>query len=226
MLASETLGRLRVFLSHSHHDARIARDLRAALSQYRFRVFVAHEDIRPSAEWQQTILKELRRCDIFIPILTTHFRSSFWTDQETGIAVDREVIILPLKIDIDPYGFIAKYQAFKLRKSISEESSWSIVKALAGHPAVASGIRDQVIHVAMDSNTFDEAAANVKRLVTLGPFSTTQVRTIFRGAADKRNIYGCFKARPYLEELIAGNQSKIGHELVAAYRESVRSWGG
>jgi hypothetical protein len=65
------------------------------LSTFGMDVFLAHDDLQPSAEWQKEIVQALRKCDVFIPLLTRSFHSSLWTDQETGIAIARKKLILP-----------------------------------------------------------------------------------------------------------------------------------
>jgi len=51
--------------------------------------------------------------DGMIVILHPGFQESKWTDQEVGVAIGRMVPIIPIKVGLDPYGFIGKYQALK-----------------------------------------------------------------------------------------------------------------
>ena len=73
---------LRVFLSYSYVDRGMARDLKSELEPYGIEVFLAHEDILPSTEWQEEIVMSIKGCDVFIPILTASFSESSWTDQQ------------------------------------------------------------------------------------------------------------------------------------------------
>ncbi len=108
---------MKIFLSYSHLDKRLAGKIKMYLRQYGVKVFLAHDDIEPSEEWADKILEELRDCDVFMPILTKHFNKSNWTDQETGCALIINKLIVPLKGDVDPHGFISRYQARGLNKS-------------------------------------------------------------------------------------------------------------
>ncbi|OGK57195.1 hypothetical protein A3H83_03010 [Candidatus Roizmanbacteria bacterium RIFCSPLOWO2_02_FULL_39_8] len=47
--------------------------------------------------------------------MSDHFRLSLFTDQETGIAIALNKKIIPIKISMNPYGFIHKLQALKCR---------------------------------------------------------------------------------------------------------------
>jgi hypothetical protein len=78
---------MKIFLSYSHLDKRLAGKIKKYLLQYGVKVFLAHDDIEPSEEWADKILEELRDCHVFMPILTKHFNKSNWTDQETGCAL-------------------------------------------------------------------------------------------------------------------------------------------
>lgn len=76
----------RVFLSYSHKDRVIAGSIKTTLGSEALEVFMAHEDIQPSLEWQEEIFRQLKLCDIFIPLFSNNFRKSNWTDQESGLA--------------------------------------------------------------------------------------------------------------------------------------------
>ena len=43
--------------------------------------------------------------------LTYNFHKSEWTDQEVGIALGRGLLVIPVYLEIDPYGFMARKQA-------------------------------------------------------------------------------------------------------------------
>jgi hypothetical protein len=55
--------------------------------------------------------------DAFVALLTPDFHASKWTDQKIGFAFARGVPIVAVRMGLDPYGFIEKFQALS--------SSWS-----------------------------------------------------------------------------------------------------
>ncbi len=58
--------------------------------------------------------------DVLLPLLTAGFSNSNWTDQEVGVAIGRRIPVYPVKVGMDPYGFIGKYQAVSaMRKNIA-----------------------------------------------------------------------------------------------------------
>lgn len=73
---------------------------------------MAHEDIEVSEEWRIAILKEIRKAEIFIPILSAQYFESVWCVQESGIAAFRKMAIIPLAIDATkPKGFFGHIQS-------------------------------------------------------------------------------------------------------------------
>jgi TIR domain len=105
------IDHFRVFISHVHTAKVQAGRLRHALQRYAISAFVAHEDIDTSDEWREEILRSLMSMDAFIAILTADFKSSDWTDHEVGMAVARDVLLIPINKGENPYGFLSKYQA-------------------------------------------------------------------------------------------------------------------
>lgn len=111
---------LHVFITHKANIRDRAHKLSSRLAEYGIAGFVAHDDIEPAAEWQESIEKALFSSDALIVLLTDDIRESDWTDQEVGIAFGRQLPVFPVKMNekSDPYGFIGKIQAFKLRDEI------------------------------------------------------------------------------------------------------------
>lgn len=216
---------LLVFLSYSHKDRELAGELKLALAEFGFDVFLAHEDISPSSQWQKTILKKLRECDIFIPILTKEFPKSDWTDQETGVALSRGKLVMPLKVDLNPYGFVGARQALVLNKESATKTCWNIAKALAESKRYAKLAKDGAIQVFLHSSTFDKAKDNLEELLELGLLSRKQFNDIMRGSSRNQNIYGSFKARPLMENLISKGKGRISPRFISEYRRQVKTWG-
>ena len=101
----------RLFISHtSQHKAEVSA-LKAALTPHGVAGFVAHQDIHPTLEWQAVIATALTECDALAAYLTPDFPASQWTDQEVGFCLARDAMILPIRVGLDPYGFIGKIQA-------------------------------------------------------------------------------------------------------------------
>lgn len=126
-------GYFRLFISHiSGFKAQTAR-LQGVLRKYAISSFVAHEDIEPSKEWQNEIEAGLHTMDALAAILMDGFKESNWCDQEVGVAVGRDVLIIPIRKGLDPYGFIGKYQGIQAQDKtighVAKDIFLSIIKS-------------------------------------------------------------------------------------------------
>ena len=120
----------KVFISHIAKDKGIATRLRDVLRTYNIEAFVAHEDIKPSEEWQIEIERALKTMDFFVSIHTKGVRESIWCQQEIGYATCRNVKMIPIKFDEDPQGFIGKFQALIRGKKSAEAVAKDIIEIL------------------------------------------------------------------------------------------------
>ena len=210
-----------VFLSYSHENRRIARSLKAGLEQFGMEAFLAHEDLSPSSNWLRVIRKNLRGCQVFMPLLTKEFKKSDWTDQETGFAVALRKVILPITVDFLPYGFIHEIHAQEMPKHMNAIVGWRVVKHLAKHTSLRDNIIDGLVQVCADSNSFIEAASNFEYLIELAPFSMHQMKSIFEAAIKNRQIYDSFGAQSVLERLMREQSAAIPKRLAEKYRRKL-----
>ena len=126
------MDRISVFISYSTHDKKIGGRFKCCLESYcGFHAFIAHDDIPPSTIFEEEIKNAINKCDIFIPLISQVFKDSDFTDQETGIAVSLNKKIIPIKLEnLNPYGFMSKYQAMKYEKPRTQYSNIDNVKKL------------------------------------------------------------------------------------------------
>lgn len=101
----------RVFLSHKAEVKTETSELKDRLKPFGISSFVAHQDIHPTKQWQDEIEYALSTMDAFVALMTPEFHDSSWTDQEVGFAFARGVPIIAVRLGLDPYGFIGKFQA-------------------------------------------------------------------------------------------------------------------
>lgn len=209
------------FLSHSSKDRKKAGALKRGLEPYGVDVFVAHDDLQPTEEWQRVIVRRLRGCDVFFCLMSDNFRTSLWTDQETGMAVALRKHIVALKTSRDPYGFIAKYQALRVRKRMSD-TCWWVAKALSAQQQFSTTIKSSVIEQFLDSATFEESSAHASRLKDLQPYSRDQMNVILEGSAKNQNIYGGRIARRIVRQL--ADDAPPDKKILRNFERQVSSW--
>jgi hypothetical protein len=215
---------IRAFLSYSHKNRKLARRLKEGLAEFGIEAFLAHDDIGVSERWRRVILRKLRDCEIFIPILTDAFVESEWTDQEAGYALGRGKRVVPLRVDVGPYGFIGAFQALRLNQKTPTETCWMVMESLKDHDTLGQKVREDVIGVFLQSSTFEEASKNLTKLTKFRPFSPDQLAKIIKGSSRNQNIYGCHRAQPRIEGLLEEARAKVPKGTIARYRKAVKSW--
>lgn len=107
------VGYYKIFISHLSKNKSSASNLKLMLEPYGISAFVAHEDIKPSKEWEVEIEKALFSMNALCAILTPDFNKSSWCDQEVGYAFGRNVLCIPIDKGQLPYGMFGKIQAIK-----------------------------------------------------------------------------------------------------------------
>jgi len=173
---------IKVFISYANEDKESASCVKDFLEKYGIEVFLAHEDINPTEKWEGIILRKLDACDIFMPLLTENFKKSDWTNQETGIALAKNKWIIPIKIEIDPYGFIWKIQALKLNNSEIEKCYPKILDVICNNKNFTESLKDCLIKGFVNSSSFKSAEILAEELDKFDFFKPEQIREIFRGS--------------------------------------------
>jgi hypothetical protein len=113
--ASETAREKYAFVSYSSKDKAFAEKVNKILKDNNFATFMASDDIEASDEWQATVLREIEKTTCFVALVSKEYLGSPYCLQESGIAVHRKIVILPLSIDgTDPPGFMHLIQAARV----------------------------------------------------------------------------------------------------------------
>lgn len=218
-------GKLKVFISYSSKDRRIAAKLKDALSEFGLECFLAHDNLKVSDEWKTKILNELNACDIFIPLLSQNFKESEWTAQEIGLAISRpNVLVLPLRIDSTlPYGFNAHLQAVKLSKSIIvNEIVQSLVTKFPRYliPALIQRVRD-----AHNFRWAENVVSDLEPYFKL--FTSKEIDTFIDASIENNQVWDAnLCASEYLPHFIDTHRKRIAKKKLKAitYQIEKRKW--
>ena len=214
-----TIKTLRVFLSYSSKDKKIVGVIKKYLEKYGLEVFIAHDDIKPSSEWQEVILQNLDSTDIFIPIITENFQSSPWAGQESGIAFSKEKFIIPVSINgFHPLGFLNKYQSLNFKLDDFEESCNSIIKVIKGNTRYNLALLEPLIRSLPTVGTFDQAGRKFY-LLSEFQFLPDQINELVKYSIKNNQIYSSWSARPYLNGLLERYKEVIDKELKVKLEE-------
>mgnify|MGYP002644741349 CR=1 FL=1 len=150
-------GYFRMFISHITSKKKQASRLKAVLEDYGITSFVAHEDINPTKEWQKEIQRALNSMDCMSAMLYDGFHQSNWCDQEVGIALGRNITVLPLLPDSDPYGFLGEYQGIKIKGMYPEALAKEIFKILCDNTNTRSKYLTCLTNLLLSSSSKNDA---------------------------------------------------------------------
>ena len=209
---------MKIFLSYSTKDKKLAGEIKDGLEQYGQEVFLAHEDIEPSAKWVQRILSELDVYEVFIPLLTENFKASEWTDQEAGMAMAGNRIIIPVKIKDDPHGFISRYQALILSED-TQITCFEIMMTIYKQFKPRIKIKDILIRKFGKSRNYDETSRNFQFLASFDKFTNRQVAQILEHAMSNDQIFHHYSCRNWIRNFMKKNSKKIGLGLLKQCNE-------
>jgi hypothetical protein len=157
-------GKLRLFVSHTSANKQAVAAQKFGLAMLGVDAFVAHEDIDPSLEWQDVIESALLTCDALVAWLTPDFLTSNWTDQEIGFCLARQTLIIPVRVGLDPYGFIGKYQGLQAIGKEPFAISREIVETLAKSDRTARQLMGPAARTFVRAGSFDMARTTFKTL--------------------------------------------------------------
>lgn len=203
------MNQLKVFISYSSEDKRLGRLFKTCFENYAgFLVFLAHEDILPATEWELKIIKELKESDAVIPLITENYRNSEFTDQELGMALAWRKTILPPKLtNINPYGFIKKFQALKCRNN-----EFSIINAVVSIVLVLieskefnkhkEAVIDSVIKAFNQSSSFKMTRTIIRVLTKIISFNEEQILSLKKAIKNNYQIYDEYFAFPDFKKIL------------------------
>ncbi|HBR0880162.1 TPA: toll/interleukin-1 receptor domain-containing protein [Klebsiella pneumoniae] len=160
-------GHFRLFLSHLASFKIQTSHLQTALRKFAISSFVAHEDIEPTKEWQNEIEAGLKTMDALAAILMPGFQESKWCDQEIGVAIGRDVLIIPIRKGLDPYGFIGKYQGIQANGKTIGEVAEAIFGTLVKSPKTKNKILLSLAGAVSNANSVEEAIEKISIFKTL-----------------------------------------------------------
>lgn len=183
---------MRLFLSHLATDKLKVSALKEHLKTRGVSAFVAHEDITPSLEWRDEIELALQTMDALVALITPGFHDSQWTDQEIGWALGRGLLVLPVRLGIDPRGFAGKYQGVSGTLDNISELANGIVKALNANPNTSEKMRRSFMTAFCSTGNFSDAQMFRKILPECGPFTESEKEEIWKACANNDQIYNAF----------------------------------
>jgi hypothetical protein len=182
----------RVFLSHKSEVKRETAELKQNMQKFGISAFVAHEDIHPTKEWQDEIESALATMDAFVALLTDKFNESEWIDQEVGFAICRNIPIIAVRLGMDPYGFIGKFQALSCDWTAAPRE---IVKLLIQNERFFN-LYLSAVEECSSFNDGNEFAKILPSIIMLSPEHETRLVNAYNMNTEVQGSFGFNGSRP------------------------------
>jgi len=214
---------MKIFISYSHKDKELAGSMKFHLQYvFGFDVFLAHEDIEPTHEWEDEIIFNLKSCDVLIALITENYNISEWTDQEAGFALARGIQIISINVGANPHGFIKRYQTLRYRTVKS--TCGRILRILVENLNLRESAIKSLINAFGNSNTFSEATEKIARILEFETVLTSiQGNEIIRLAGLNNQIFQSWAARRRIANYILLHEFELNSELVTIFRSQFQT---
>lgn len=185
-------GRFRLFVSHvAAHKVAVSM-LKNALQSYGITGFVAHEAIQPSLEWQREIELALRSMHALLALVTPDFHASNWTDQEVGWALGRGVLVQPVRLGADPYGFAGKVQALTGDLENPKALAQSIFITLLANPQTHTETRRGLVTAFCSAGSYVMAQELRKHIIQTTDFTKAEESDLLNACEKNSNVSRAF----------------------------------
>ena len=193
-----TEGMFHLFLSHSSKKKALATEIKQELSGYGIESFVAHADIEPTREWLDEIRVALNTCHAFAAILCEDFKTSNYCDQEVGHALQKGLLVIPLRLEIDPYGFMAPLQGVSAFDKQPNEIAADIRNLLLSHPTtkpimvpIEEKSLERLVNDFLTSDNFGTSTKLLRKLEGIDTLPKLLVEKIAKNWEKNNQIAGC-----------------------------------
>lgn len=193
---------LRLFLTHKATHKADAAQLKDEMKGYGVCCFVAHEDIEPTKEWQREIERALFSMDALAALMTSDFSESNWTDQELGVAIGRQVPIIPVRQGRDPYGFIGKYQGLPGSGKNPGALARDIYELLWTKPTLRSRLTESLVARFERSSSFAHANILMGYLRRIESAAPRLIDRLERAVATNTQVAGAHAVEATLPGLL------------------------
>ncbi len=200
-------NRFRLFLSHVSNEKQFLSELKIQLTAFAIDGFVAHEDIEPTKEWVEQIEIALSTCDACSAVLTAGFHKSKWADHEVGFCLSRRILIVPVRLGTDPYGFISRYQALSPQTKDPKLIAGLLFEIFIKHDLTADRMARALVSQFTDSDSYAEAKTNEELLYKIETWTPDMLREVELAVNNNRQIRESFGVPESIHTLVSRNRT-------------------
>ncbi|MDA8054350.1 MAG: toll/interleukin-1 receptor domain-containing protein [Thermoplasmatales archaeon] len=96
---------MNIFLSHSVRDVKMIEEISKEFNDKDLDLYIAEQDIQPGSNLLDKIRDAIKKCDIFVVVISKNGLRSKWVHSEIGIAIASNKRIVPIVeegVDVPP----------------------------------------------------------------------------------------------------------------------------
>jgi hypothetical protein len=205
---------MKIFISYLTTKKEVAGKIKESLETFGYSCFLAHEDIRPTQIWIDEILENLHESDILLAIITDGFESSQWCNQEIGYFIGCKKLIIPVKINENPPGFISKYQALKASSKEPFIHPQEINEIIGKSGYLLDVFKEFLVDCFIKSPSYVDADFRFEEVAKIQGYNKNQIERILNAVLENSQIYDCFKVKPKIKKFINGLTIKVNQTLI------------
>lgn len=195
-------GMFRLFITHLAKHRAFAAELQKELQEYGVTSFVAHNDIEPTLEWQNEIETALSTCEALVTLLHPGFHGSNWADQELGFAMGRGVPVFAIAFGEDPYGFIARFQAFSGTHKEAKRIAQEVFEALLKGKQTQRRVADMLVGLFCESWSFAQSRSYIGYLEQIGVWDSSYSARLKSAVKHNRQVSESFGVPDRVQRLV------------------------
>ncbi|EOG7766869.1 toll/interleukin-1 receptor domain-containing protein, partial [Vibrio parahaemolyticus] len=114
------------------------------------------------------------------------FKESNWCDQEVGVAVGRDVLIIPVRKGLDPYGFIGKYQGIQAANKSVAEVADAIFRTLVKSPKTNAKILSALSSAISQATDVEDALDKVRIMKSIDSIPTEILENLKQQVSENK----------------------------------------
>jgi hypothetical protein len=221
------LTKLKIFISYTENEIEIAKNIKDNLKNYNFESYIAYTDITKSKKWRSSILSNLRQCDIFLPIVSTNFEKSVWTNQEYGFAMALDKLIFPAILDYSAPGFLSEIQPFKLKYNNNNTLNLSNLFLDLGTAILENDDLEERFKLLLIDTLLDlQHEINIEHLLNLiskcKSYNEDECNKILSLILSNQNILKNQNTRILAKNFFILNENKFRRDLVGEFSNHIK----
>jgi hypothetical protein len=144
-----------------------------------------------------------------------------WVDQETGWALARDILLIPINIGLQPYGFVGRYQSLPGAGNNWEAVPDRILDLLLPDTRIGAQIVEGLVHQFESTDSYDEARWNFDLLRRAQAFTPDQSSRIERAYKDNDQLRDAWHVQDRIDTFLG--EHWLAHSETASWSEP-ESW--